>query len=183
MPALVLLGYYLLQYQPKQQTIDMLLSEIQKQENAIRVKETKARRLAVLKAENQWLEARLKDLQEQLPEEKEVSGLLRQISDLGHAAGLEINSWVPKARRPNPSGLYDEIPVEVRVTAGYHALGEFFSSVSAMTRIVNVSGITLASDKARFRPDGSPALSVSFTATTFTATSTAAPQGRKRGGA
>jgi len=173
-PVLLAVAYYFTQFEPKKKTIDRLTADIQKQVNEISVKETKARRLAVLKDENQWLEARLRELQEQLPDEKEVSGLLRQISDLGHAAGLEINSWVPQSRRPNSSGLYDEIPVAVHVTADYHTLGEFFSSVSAMTRIVNISEISLTAAPARDKAkEGAMPLDVRLTATTFT---TSAPK-------
>ena len=178
-PLIAVVIYYFVQYQPKNQKIDKLIAQIRKQENEISVKETKARRLAVLKAENDWLKARLRELQEQLPDEQEVSGLLRQISDLGLAAGLEINSWNPRNRRTNPSGLYDEIPVAVTVTAGYHNLGEFFSSISAMTRIVNVSNISMAlGTGTRTSGDGSPPLNVKFNATAFTTASSAQGAGR-----
>jgi len=180
-PLITVVIYYFVQYQPKSRMIDNLVAQVRQQENEISIKETKARRLAVLKAENDWLKARLRELQEQLPDEQEVSGLLRQISDLGLANGLQINSWKPKARRTDPSGLYDEIPVGVNVTAGFHNLGEFFSSISAMTRIVNVSNISMGLESGdKTTGDGSPALSVNFNATAFTTASTAQKAGAER---
>lgn len=171
-PVLVVTAFYFVQYQPKNQQINSLLSHIQKQENEISIKETKARRLVVLKAENEWLKARLKELQEQLPEEKEVSGLLRQISDLGLSSGLEIISWIPGQKRTNPSGLYDEIPVKIVVTGGFHNLGKFFSNISAMTRIVNIAEIQVSSSKKQGKNVGTGnLLDVKFTATAFAATS------------
>lgn len=177
-PLVTFVIYFFVQYQPKSRMIDSLVAQIRQQENEISVKETKARRLAVLKAENDWLKARLRELQEQLPDEQEVSGLLRQISDLGLANGLQINSWNPKSRRTDPSGLYDEIPVGVSVTAGFHNLGEFFSSISAMTRIVNVSNINMELGSGNVTiGDGSPALNVKFNATAFTTASAAQQTG------
>ena len=136
-------AYYFLQYEPKSQQIDGLIATIQKQQNDINVKKAKAARLEELKKENEWLKARLKELTEQLPEESEVSGLLRQISDLGKSADLEILSWVPGRKRTNPSGLYEEIPVDVALNGTYHNLGAFFSKISLMTRIVNITGIRM----------------------------------------
>ena len=171
-PILVATIFYFVNYQPKSEQIERILSKIQKQENEISIKETKARRLVVLKAENEWLKARLSELQEQLPEEKEVSGLLRQISDLGLSSGLEIISWVPGQKRTNPSGLYDEIPVKIVVAGGYHNLGKFFSNISAMTRIVNISEIKVSGSRKGGKDVGSEKLlSVKFTATAFAATS------------
>ena len=152
-------AYYFLQYEPKSQQIDGLIATIQKQQNDINVKKAKAARLEELKKENEWLKARLKELTEQLPEESEVSGLLRQISDLGKSADLEILSWVPGRKRTNPSGLYEEIPVDVALNGTYHNLGAFFSKISLMTRIVNITGI---------RMSGKEKLGVGFTATAFT---------------
>ncbi len=177
-PVLLVVAFYFVQYQPKNKKINSLLMQIQKQENEISIKETKARRLVVLKAENEWLQARLKELQEQLPEEKEVSGLLRQISDLGLASGLEIISWIPGQKRTNPSGLYDEIPVKVVVTGGYHNLGRFFSQISAMTRIVNISEIKVSDSKKQSENAAAGnLLDVQFVATAFAATSNTGQSG------
>lgn len=182
-PIIVGAIFYFVQYEPKNEQIKRLLSQIQKQANEISIKETKARRLVVLKAENEWLKARLKELQEQLPEEKEVSDLLRQISDLGLSSGLEIISWVPEQKRTNPSGLYDEIPVQIIVAGGYHNLGKFFSNISAMTRIVNISEIKISISKKQ--GDNAAAgnlLDVKFTATAFAATTATSKTGQSGGG-
>jgi len=160
-------AYFFLQYEPKSQQIAGLIATIQTQQNDISVKKAKAARLEELKKENEWLKARLKELTEQLPEESEVSGLLRQISDLGKSADLEILSWVPGRKRTNQSGLYEEIPVDVALNGTYHNLGKFFSKISSMTRVVNITGI---------RMTGKEKLGVGFTATAFTRVP-APPQG------
>jgi len=152
-------------YFPQSSEIKRLSDSIVKLDKEIASSEVKAKRLAELKIENEWLRARLKELQERLPEEKEVSGLLRQISDLGIKSGLKILFWRPEAKVADPSGLYVSIPVKLEVLTGYHNLGVFFSHISRLPRIVNISDIKL-SPAVR---EGVLQLNANFTATTFSA--------------
>ena len=162
----VILLFVLLVYSPKSDEIKKLNASIAKLDNEIASSEVKARRLEELKVENARLKARLAELQEQLPEEKEVSTLLKQISDLGLMSGLEFLLWRPDAKKPDPTGLYVEIPVQVEVEGGYHDLGVFFSHVSQLKRIVNLSNIKLDGFTAR---SGARIVKASLTASTFSA--------------
>lgn len=152
-------------YFPENSEIKKLSDSIVKLDKEIASSEVKAKRLAELKIENEGLRARLKELQERLPEEKEVSGLLRQISDLGIKSGLKILFWRPENKVADPSGLYVRIPVRLEVLTGYHNLGVFFSHISRLPRIVNISDIKL-SPAVR---EGVLQLNANFTATTFSA--------------
>jgi len=76
-----------------------------------------------------------------LPDENEISGLLRKISAAGTQAGLE---WVEFKPAPElVHGFYSENPIDVRLEGGYHQVGTFLSSISNLGRIVNVRGLTL----------------------------------------
>jgi type IV pilus assembly protein PilO len=105
--------------------------------------EEKVKRLDALIAENKLLKEKLATLRKQLPQEKEVSVLLKQISELGLRSGLDIILWKPKPKKSNPEGLYVEIPVQVEVKTEYHQLGTFFSHISRLQRLVNISNINL----------------------------------------
>jgi type IV pilus assembly protein PilO len=149
---------------PKHQEIQALKKEITKQENEIAVAEVKAAKLAALRVENEKLKKRLDELKLQLPEEKEVSGLLKQVSDLGINSGLKIASWKPEQKRDHPSGIIYEIPVAVELAGSYHNLGVFCSSLTKLNRIVNISDIKAGDAK----PQRNEAeLKISFKATTF----------------
>jgi len=152
-------------YFPENSEIKKLSDSIVKLDKEIASSEVKAKRLAELKIENERLRVRLKELQDRLPEEKEVSGLLRQISNLGIKSGLKILLWRPEAKVADPSGLYVRIPVRLEVVTGYHNLGVFFSHISRLPRIVNISDIKL-SPVVR---EGVLQLNANFTATTFSA--------------
>ena len=149
---------------PENKELKALESKIQVQENEIAKSQAKAEKLTELITENQRLRKRLNELREQLPEEKEVSDLLKQVSDLGIASGLRILLWKPEQKKSHPSGIVYEIPVRVELSGSYHNLGYFFSSLTRLNRIVNISDIKLSDPKPAKE---STVLKVTFTATTF----------------
>jgi type IV pilus assembly protein PilO len=151
---------------PKQKEIKAFDSKIALQENEIARSQSKVGMLPQLILENEKLRKKLTELQQQLPEEKEVSSLLKQVSDLGIKSGLKILFWKPEQKRIHPSGIVYEIPVKVELLGSYHDLGYFFSSLTKLNRIVNLSNIKLSDP----RPEKENAIvKVSFTATTFSA--------------
>jgi type IV pilus assembly protein PilO len=131
---------------PKNDDIAALKTKVTKLDAEIKSGEAKVKRLDSLMVENEMLKKKLAKLKEQLPEEKEVSVLLKQVSELGLRSGLEIRLWKPEARKTSPEGLYVEIPVRVEVMAQYHKLGDFFSHISRLPRLVNISGIEIMAD-------------------------------------
>jgi len=151
---------------PKYQEIQKIRTEITNQENEIAKDRAKAAKLATLKVENEQLKRRLEELKLQLPEEREVSGLLKQVSDLGIKSGLKILSWKPEQKKDYPAGIIYEIPVSVELSGSYHSLGIFFSSLTKLNRIVNISNIKVGDPK----PEKDEAIDkIAFTATTFSA--------------
>ena len=167
LPALVIaVAVTLIVILPKSKEIKALDNKIQVQENEIAKSQAKAEKLTELVAENQRLRKRLNELKEQLPEEKEVSDLLKQVSDLGIKSGLRILLWKPEQKKTHTSGIVYEIPVKVELSGSYHNLGYFYSSLTRLNRIVNISDIKLSDPKPG---KDSAMLKVTFTATTFSA--------------
>jgi len=151
---------------PRNKEIKILEGKISKQEDEIAKDEAKAAKLPELTVENERLRKRLSELKQQLPEEKEVSTLLKQVSDLALRAGLKISLWRPEARKVHSSGIVYEIPVRVELSGSYHSLGYFFSSLTKLNRIVNISDIKISDPK----PERGVAIDkISFIATTFSA--------------
>jgi len=153
-------------YIPKHAEISALEQQIAQINNEININQAKARRLDELKRENAELAKRLAVLKEQLPPESEVASLLKQVSDLGTKTGLDFKLWKPTDHRPGASGLYTEIPVEVEVAGGYHAVAAFFDRIGKLPRIVNVSGLKMTNgkiEKNRFM------IQIAFRATAFAA--------------
>jgi len=124
-------------------------------------------RLPELQAENKRLSDKLIVLQMQLPEEWEVSGLLKQVSNLGVKSGLQVVTWRPGIKSVHPSNEVYEIPVSVEMRGTYHMFGQFFGNITAINRIVNISNITMRAGDPKMFPRGMTGLNVSFTATTY----------------
>lgn len=166
-PSIILIVLFIvLIYTPKKKEIQNLTTAISKLDNEIATGEVKARKLEQLKAENELLKTKLAKLQEQLPEEQEVSSLLKEISELGLKSGLEILLWKPGSKSVGAEKLYMEIPVNIEVTTGYHSLGVFFSYISKLPRIVNIKDINLSSSKGG-KKGGGYLITAKFTAVTF----------------
>jgi type IV pilus assembly protein PilO len=167
LPAVVLsVAVAVLVILPKQKQINELNATIDAQNNEIASSQAKAAKLDILKQENQRLVDRINELKQQLPEEKEISSLLKQVSDLGIAAGLEIKSWKPGQKTTHPSGIVYQIPVSVEVVGTYHNFGYFLSSLTRLNRIVNISDMKLTAAK---QDKGGDLLNISFKASTFSA--------------
>jgi type IV pilus assembly protein PilO len=136
-------------------------------EATIRSNDARIQKLADLEQEVVTLNAKLKVLSEQLPQETEVSTLLGEIQGLVNKSGLTLKLWKPEKRRTHASGLYEEIPISMDLIGGYHNVGMFFDSIGKVKRIVNISNIKMGQSKAG--PDGAMQIAVNCTAMTFAA--------------
>ena len=163
--ALVIGLYVWLLYLPKHDEYKRLAAAVDRLNNEIQVAEAKVRRLDELKRRYEMLKARLEELKEQLPTDREVTGLLKQISDKVLQAGLRFKVWKPEPRKTQ-GDLYEEIPIHVEVLGGYHNVGMFFSHVSRLPRIVNLKDIEMGKPVSM---RGITVVHVKFKAVTFAA--------------
>jgi type IV pilus assembly protein PilO len=152
---------------PKNTQIKELEKNIAGIQVTIKANDEKIRKLDELKVEVKSLEQKLQLLTAQLPPETEVSGLLRQIQNLVSQSGLSLKLWRPDKRRGHPSGLYEEIPINMDLTGGYNDVGVFFDRVSKLTRIVNMLNLKMGS--ATMSKTGNMEIKISCTAMTFAA--------------
>ncbi len=87
------------------------------------------------------LTADLQGMINQMPEEKEVPNLLRQISTTAQGARVKIKYFAPKD--VVPGDFYAELPFEIKYAGLYHSLGYFFDGVRNMERIVHVTSFSM----------------------------------------
>ncbi|MBS0352833.1 MAG: type 4a pilus biogenesis protein PilO [Proteobacteria bacterium] len=80
-------------------------------------------------------------LLKQLPNRSEIESLLADINQAGLGRGLQFELFKPGAE--SLKDFYAELPISVRVTGGYHDLGEFVSDVAQMPRIVTLNDIAI----------------------------------------
>jgi len=79
----------------------------------------------------------------EMPEEKDVPNLLRQVSFIGQEAKLRVKFFEPKALQPKE--FYVELPFELRYSGGYHNAGYFFDGVRKLDRVIHVANFSLES--------------------------------------
>lgn len=82
----------------------------------------------------------------QLPKDAEVPGLLEDITQTGLSAGLTLES-ITLAEEISQE-FYIELPINIKVSGGYHALGAFVSGVAALPRIVTLHDFRITSGEA-----------------------------------
>jgi type IV pilus assembly protein PilO len=165
---IILVVAYVFQFQiPMNTKIKQLDTALAGLRQTIRENDNKIKRLDDLRVEVKSLQKRLVILTEQLPPESEVSDLLRQIQSLVNQSGLTLKSWKPSGRKTHASGLYEEIPIAITLTGGYHNTALLFDRIGKLTRIVNVLNIKMGSMK--LNKDGSTEITINCTAMTFSA--------------
>ncbi len=120
------------------------------------------RRLPQFEKDARALEARLESLKAVLPEEKDVGDLISRMAQLAVQSNLRIVSIHP--RPATARGLYTELPSEVQLDGTYHNFGLFLDRLSKLTRIINVSDISI---KGKDRPDATSSVTATCIATTY----------------
>jgi type IV pilus assembly protein PilO len=157
-------GYYFLVWK-KQRPI--LLEARAEEGQLMESLTTKARRAANLDAYRQQLAEMEKSfgaMLRQLPNKTEVPNLLVDISQTGLAAGLEEKLFQPQVE--NKKDFYAELPIKIRLTGGYHEMGQFASGIAALPRIVTLHDIEITPTGTRNSIDPSE-LTLNVTAKTY----------------
>lgn len=104
-----------------------------------------------------------------LPTSNETPGLLDDITYVGTSSGLtfELLNWQQEV----PKEFYTELPIEMKVSGGYHNFGEFVSNIADLPRIVTLHDFDL-----RRQVEG---LSLKLQAKTYRSESTTGIEGEK----
>jgi len=134
---IVITGLYAyLFYLPYQEEMERLKGEYDKLTRELNESRAIVRDLQKFKEEIEKLNAELVKALTQLPNEKEIPEILKNISSLGKESNLEFTLFKPKPEEPQH--FYAKVPIELVVVGSYHNTGTFFDKVSKLPRIINV---------------------------------------------
>jgi len=133
--------YWSFLYQPYAEEMEALQELINSKRHTMEKYQQIAATLDTFKTQVSDLEARLHALLRELPESREIPGMIRQISDVGVRTGLHIHGIKPHAEQRKE--FYAEIPIQVRVKGPYHAVGRFFDDLVHLERIISVDGVQI----------------------------------------
>jgi type IV pilus assembly protein PilO len=133
--------YWHVWYQPYAEEMTALQEKIHAKRQTVEKHRQIAAKLDTFKEQVSDLEAKLHVLLRELPESREIPGMIRQISDVGVRTGLQISLIKPQPEQRKE--FYAEIPIQVRVKGQYHAVGRFFDDLAHLERIISVNGIQI----------------------------------------
>src|SRR6185295_19323022 len=85
-------------------------------------------------------------LLKQLPNRSQMDALLVDINQAGLGRGLQFDLFKPAAAETQRE-FYAELPIQIKITGGYHDMGQFASDISQLSRIVTLNDIALAAAK------------------------------------
>jgi type IV pilus assembly protein PilO len=133
----VIAGLYLkVFFLPQKEELNLAEVELSKLTRELNESRAITRDLEKFKAQVEKLNEELKDALTQLPNEKEIPEILKNISSLGKESNLEFTLFKPKPEEPQQ--FYAKVPIELVALGNYHNIGIFFDRVSKLPRIINV---------------------------------------------
>ena len=155
------LGIYFTIVKDKAPLLERAQNEEQELRLAFENKQRKAANYDAYKAQLAQIEQSFGTMLRQLPGETEIPSLIVDISQTGLAAGLQEKLFVPQAEIPKD--FYAEKPIKIRLTGGYHEIGNFVSGIAALPRIVTLHDINITPESR----DSFDNLSMEVTAQTY----------------
>lgn len=161
--ALVLLAYFLA-WKPKKPELDTARAEEQTLLSTLEGKSRKAANLDAYKAQLKEMEESFGAMLRKLPNKTEVPNLLTDISQQGSGAGLDQKLFQPLPQ--NNKDFYAELPIKMRLTGTFHAIGAFVSGIAALPRIVTLHDVEIA-PASKDAKGGSDLLQLDVTAKTY----------------
>jgi len=145
--TLLILGaaFYFLKFQGQMDTLTQLTGQITNQRNKLVTLKAAVAKVGVLEKEIAQSEEELTKLLMLLPDQKEIPGLLENVSRLGSMVGLENILFQPQPEVIKE--FYATIPIRLDLLGTFNDLGVFLDSISKLDRILKVESLTLTRQK------------------------------------
>jgi type IV pilus assembly protein PilO len=160
--ALILGLYWFLVYRDYSAKLEARQSILTKRQQELNEQMVILADLPKFRQETAEMKGKRQKALEQLPNQKDIDKLLDDISSLAIESGLEILLFKPQQEAKR--NFYAEIPVELKLSGGYHDLALFYDKIASLPRIVNISDMLLEKPQ---EVDGRNILQASCTAKTY----------------
>ncbi len=160
--ALVIALYWFTMAGGANERLNQLQNQLSQLQNEISEARAVASNLKSFEERRTELQALLDAALSQLPNKRELPGLLTDMSSLGKKSGLEIRTFDPMGEVVR--GFFAEVPIKVEFFGAYHDIGVFFDRLSRLPRIVNITELDMSVESER---GDRPRLKVTGVATTF----------------
>lgn len=156
--------YVYLGFIPTKKEIDALSAKETKLRQELEQVRAAVARLPELEAEYQALEKKWSKAQELLPTDKEISKLLKQITNTGIETGVKFVAFKP-GTLGSASTLSASIPIELTVLGSFDQVAGFLAGLGNLPRIIVASKLKLSANKDI--EDENRTIRADFTATAY----------------
>ena len=148
--------------QPKMKELKSMQENLAGLQSQLQENRRIAQNLPKLRSEYAALQQDLEKALTELPNQKEIPGLLTSITSVGKGAGLDFLLFRPKPEEPKE--FYSAVPVDISVSGSFYNVANFFTAVSNLPRIVNINNVNFSDIK---NDKGKTSVKVTCLATTF----------------
>lgn len=156
--------YVYLGFIPTKKEVEVLSGKETKLRQELEQVRAAVARLPELEAEYQALERKWAKAQELLPTDKEISRLLKQITNSGIETGIKFAVFKPGAVG-SASALSSSIPIDLSVLGSFDQVAGFLAGLGNLPRIIVASKLKLTASKDR--DDDTRTVKADFTATAY----------------
>jgi len=138
-------AFYFLKFENQLDTLKQVTARITEQQKKLATLKSAVTKVQVLEKELAQTEEELTKLLMLLPDQKEIPGLLENVSRLGSKVGLENILFQPQPEVMRE--FYATIPIRLDLLGTFNDLGVFLDSISKLDRILKVESLTLTRQK------------------------------------
>lgn len=140
--VLIVVAGYFAQFQTQWEDIKAAEEKETELKGQYEQKAIQAASLASLQAELKMIEESIEYLVKQLPTSSEIPNLIQELHEKAAKNGLSLASVVPQTSQVD--GNIERLPHLISVTGSYEQLSNFMRDVGTMSRIVTLSGVSIA---------------------------------------
>jgi len=129
-------GAYFAIFKPQNEKIESKKSDIVHKEQMLTLLRQETSRNEDLKRANEEIADRIDEIESRLPTGKEVDQIVRQVSEIAVASGLESPTF--KSAKPIAAARYFEQPLEMTTKGSFTGYYEFLASIERLPRITRI---------------------------------------------
>jgi Tfp pilus assembly protein PilO len=153
---------------PKYREVGRAKDELQSAQNQQTVLETELARLQEAKKNAPQLMRQLARVRRQIPPAADLPGLINQLQDAADVSQVDFFAVSPQV--PVVTGQAAEIPAQVQVIGGFHAVDQFLWKLETLPRAAKVLSVQVAGG-----PDDLPQIQLTLQVEFYTTDTTAGP--------
>jgi type IV pilus assembly protein PilO len=142
--GVIILGWFL-QWSSQMDELDLGQQTEEKLKEEYKTKVAQAINLEALRRQKEQVSEYVATLEKQLPSKADMDALLSDINQSGLGRGLQFELFKPG--QSLVKDYYAELPIDIKVTGGYHDIGSFTGDIANLPRIVTLNNLNLVADK------------------------------------